>query len=147
MATSSERELLKPPAPGDEAKDHGDRRRLADELQRLVKAKLATLFVDAGVAVPRDLSNDKAWTVGSIESRLSELKKVSGIAAPPDVSEVIFAAFRAAKSKRKAGSSARTLSGANITVKRAAVEPAVPAAGASVPPQAAAAPQPAPGEG
>jgi hypothetical protein len=122
-ATSAERELLMPAAlRGGETKDQGERRRVVDELHRVVKARLASAFSEAGVVVPRDLGNDKQLTVGSIESRLSELRKSSGGKAKlPDVDEKSFSSFRVSEAKRKAAGSARNLSSGDLSGKRAAV--------------------------
>ena len=47
MPARIKREFLMPPVPGGSAKGQGERRRLIDELHRLVKARLAATFADA----------------------------------------------------------------------------------------------------
>jgi len=70
--------------------DKGEKKKLAEKLQRLVKARIASAF---GSSVPRDLATDKELTVGAIQSRLSEIesKKLPAIF----VDEAAFAVFRA----------------------------------------------------
>ena len=119
MATIQERRFLMSP---DDDKDQGARRRLVDELHRLVKSRLALWFSDAGVAVPRDVANEKELTVGTIETRLSDLrgilkdKGMSDSALEADESE--FAIFRAGELKRKAVSSGRSSSSGDVSNKR-----------------------------
>jgi hypothetical protein len=77
MATSEDRTLLLPPARGEAQKDQGEWRRVVDDLHHFVKARLAAGFKDAGLSVPRNLTNDSQLLVGVIESRLFGLKKAT----------------------------------------------------------------------
>jgi hypothetical protein len=75
MAYDSEKQLLKPPAPGAPAPDEGERLRVTENLQSLVVARLLEAFGNAASSL-RDLPKGILPATG-IENRIRGLKKLN----------------------------------------------------------------------
>lgn len=73
MATSDEKAILAPTRPSQAPIDEGERRRVAERLHKLMVARFAAAFTEAGLSVPQNLAKGLLPT-SAIANRQKELK-------------------------------------------------------------------------
>ena len=105
FAKPEERRLLLPPPAGAAAQAgiEADRKRLGHMFEGLVFAHLSRCYTDNGLDLPKTFTPSKQLLVGSIETRLDDVKKKGFTPLPADPDE--FAQFR---SKFEAASTAKS---------------------------------------